>query len=383
MHPLAKFTAWCLLAGAVATAHAQSSNAQLEVLEIRATGGTSFEQPFLKSQTKYTVHVMSDIDHLQIRAAPWATASKLTLNGQAMSSLAWSRVDVKPGDNQFIVHVAAPDGHAMSDYSIAVYRDDVIPLADRYLRVVYSDPISGLSMPYRLFVPEGGLDPKNKFPLVMYLHGGGEGGDDNEKPVKGTIGATIWAHPEEQAKRPCFVLVPQAHDYNSKDVLPELKGFGVTRNNLGERYMDQALLPSEDVKLAVKVLEQVEQRYPAVDQNRLYVTGLSQGGFGTWNINIYRPDMFAALVPIAGGTDPEKAGILRDKPIWAYQAEDDRVVPVAYSRTTVAAVRAAGGNPRYTELPSGTFFDPNEHWSWAYAYRNEALREWLFQQHKD
>ena len=370
----------CLLALSP-SAFSQSSNTRLEVFEIRATGGASFDQPYTPAQSSYSVHLLSDIDHLQLRGAPWATASKLTVDGHPVSSLAWYRVDIKPGDNRITVHVAAPDGHSTADYTIDAHRDDVAPLADKYLRVVYTDPASGLSMPYRLFVPEH-LEAGRKYPLVMYLHGGGEGGDDNEKPVKGTLGATIWAHPEEQAVRPCFVLVPQAHDYNSKDVLPEYKGFGVTRNNLGERYMDLAVMPSEDVKLAVKVLESVEQQYPVIDTSRLYVTGLSQGGFGTWNINVYRPDLFAALIPIAGGTDPQRVGMLKNKPVWAWQAEDDRVVPVSYSRTTVAALRAAGGNPQYTELPSGTFFDPNEHWSWAYAYRSVALRQWLFQQQK-
>lgn len=112
------------------------------------------------------------------------------------------------------------------------------------------------------------------------------------------------------------------------------------------------------------------------------MTGLSQGGFGTWNINLLHPDLFAAMVPICGGAHPSQVPKLASKPIWAFHAEDDPVTPVRYSRNAIAALRKAGGNPIYTEYPSGTFFDPNAHFSWVYAYGNEAMREWLFKQVK-
>ena len=94
----------------------------------------------------------------------------------------------------------------------------------------------------------------------------------------------------------------------------------------------------------------------------------------------YAPYIIAALVPIAGGGDTGQVSRLVSMPVWGFQAEDDRVVPAAYMRNTIDALRRAGGKPIYTELPSGTFFDPNAHWSWVYAYRSDALREWLFKQ---
>jgi predicted peptidase len=215
--------------------------------------------------------------------------------------------------------------------------------------------------------------------LVLFLHGGGENGSDNEKQLAGTEGPIIWAKAAEQAVRPAFVLAPQARAYMGGAADKPIGGFGITRDREGNRFMTEVLQPSADVKMAAAVLEQVMKAYP-VDAKRVYATGLSQGGFGTWNIALLRPDLFAAIVPIAGGGDPAQAPKLKNTPVWGFQAEDDQVVPAVYMRNTIEALRRAGGQPRYTELPSGTFFDPNEHWSWVFAYRNVAMREWLFQQ---
>jgi predicted peptidase len=305
----------------------------------------------------------------------------MKLNNRELKSLVWFRSELQTGTNRLELSVLAPDGKETKNYIITVQREDIKPVADAFLRFVHKDPATGLSMPYRLFVPTN-YDPAKKYPLVLFLHGGGQRGDDNEKQLHGTEGPTIWAKPEEQAKRAAFVLAPQAHAANFPASQLQYTGFGITRNFLGERYMDQALIPSVDLKLAVQVLERVQREYSGVDSKRLYVTGLSQGGFGTWNINLLHPDLFAAMVPICGGGEPSQMAKLVGKPVWAFHAEDDAVIPVRYSRLSIEALRKAGGNPIYTELPSGTFFDPNEHWSWVYAYRNEGMREWLFKQVK-
>jgi predicted peptidase len=373
-----KKSAW--LAGLLisAAAFAASNNANLETLTVRATGGATLEPAFSPEGTQYLVAVPSDIRAIQLRASAWVGASKLRIDEHPVASLNWQRVELKPGANRIVVNVVAPDGRTSRDYVITAQRDDIKPVADAFLKFVYQDTATGVPMPYRLFVPAG-YDAAKKYPLVVFLHGGGEGGTDNERQLSGTEGATIWAKPAEQAKRPAFVLAPQARNYVNPDPNLPLGGFGITRDREGNRYMAEVLRPSEDVKSVVKIIEKVMKDY-SVDARRVYVTGLSQGGFGTWNIGVLRPDLFAAMVPIAGGADPEQVLRLAGKPIWAFHAEDDQVVPVTYSRNTIAALRKAGGQPSYTELPSGTFFDPNEHWSWVYAYRSEAMREWLFKQ---
>jgi predicted peptidase len=364
----------------VSMAVAASSNASLETLTVRATGGATLVPAFSPDRTQYEVSLPSDIRTIHVRGSAWVGSSKLRINDQPVASLIWQRIELKPGVNRVVFNVMAPDGTTQRNYHIAVAREDIKPVADAFLKFVYHDAATGVSMPYRLFVPAG-YDAAKKYPLVMFLHGGGENGTDNEKQLAGSEGATVWAKPEEQAKRPAFVLAPQGHPYVNPDSSAPLGGFGITRDREGNRYMTEVLKPSADVKTVLSVLEKVMRDY-SVDAKRVYVTGLSQGGFGTWNIGLLRPDLFAALVPIAGGGDTELVSRLAGMPIWAFHSEDDQVVPVTYSRTTIAALRRAGGQPFYTELASGTFFDPNEHWSWVYAYRSEAMREWLFKQAK-
>lgn len=361
-------------------AFAASSNASLETLTVRATGGATLVPAFSPDHTHYEVKLPSDIRAIQVRASAWVGASKLKINDQPVASLNWQRVELKPGLNRVVFSVLAPDATTMRDYIISVTREDIKPVADAFLKFIYKDAATGVSMPYRLFVPAG-YDAAKRYPLVLFLHGGGENGTDNEKQLAGSEGATVWAKPAEQAKRPAFVLAPQGHPYVNPDPAAPLGGFGITRDREGNRYMAEVLKPSADVKTVLSLLEKVMHDY-SVDAKRVYATGLSQGGFGTWNAAILRPDLFAALVPIAGGGDPELAGRLLGTPVWAFHSEDDQVVPVSYSRNTIAALRRAGGQPLYSELASGTFFDPNEHWSWVYAYRNEAMREWLFKQAK-
>jgi predicted peptidase len=306
------------------------------------------------------------------------SASKVTTNGTASPYLSWQPVALKPGLNKIVVEVGSADGGAKKDYILSVERADIQPIADAFQKASLADAASGLVMPYRLFVPR--LEPGRKYPLVLFLHGGGENGTDNEKQLHGTEGATVWAKPAEQAVRPAYVLAPQSRPYRSTDPSQPLGGFGITRNAQAERYMDEALVPSADVKMAVKVLEKVLAENPAIDRKRVYVTGLSQGGFGTWNIALLRPDLFAAAVPIAGGGDPSRMQRLVNMPVWAFHGEADPVVPVSYSRSSVAALRALGGQVRYTEYPSDTYFDPYEHFSWVYAYGSEEMRAWLFRQ---
>ncbi len=364
------------------SAHALSSSADLEVLQVRATGGTAALNPvFSRERTDYQVKVNSDITTLQVRAGAWVSASKVTVNGQGSPYLSWYQAALRPGTNKVVVEVASADGSTKKDYTLSVEREDIQPVADAFLKFTLSDPSTGLVMPYRLFAPQN-LDPSKKYPLVMFLHGGGENGTDNEKQLHGTEGATIWAKPAEQAVRPAFVLAPQSRPFGGDDPNRPLGGFGITRNAQAERYMGEALKPSADAKMAVKVLERVLADYPQVDRRRVYVTGLSQGGFGTWNVALMRPDLFAAAAPIAGGGDPALMQRLVDMPIWAFHGAADPVVPVSYSRASIAALRQLGGQPRYTEYPEGTFFDPYEHFSWVYSYGNEDMRAWLFQQTK-
>ena len=113
-----------------------------------------------------------------------------------------------------------------------------------------------------------------------------------------------------------------------------------------------------------------------IDPGRIYLTGLSMGGYGAWELAARIPERFAAVAPICGGGDEAQAAKLVGLPIWCFHGADDKVVPVERSRSMVAAIKAAGGEPKFSELP-GVGHD-----SWTPAYRDGALLGWLFQQRR-
>ncbi|MBD1382649.1 chitobiase/beta-hexosaminidase C-terminal domain-containing protein [Metabacillus arenae] len=237
-------------------------------------------------------------------------------------------------------------------------------LASKFLSFTYK------KMPYRLYVPEN-YDPNKSYPLVLFLHGGGERGDDNLEQLTANDGAVIWAAPENQGKHPAFVLAPQARNVPNG-------GFTVTRDSNNVINLSRVFELSEDLHTAYEILQHVRKNYN-IDSNRLYSTGLSQGGFGTFNLNMAYPDLFAAMVPIAGGGDPSKAHVLANKPIWALHAEDDEIIPVSFSRNAIAAIKKAGGTPIYTEYPREMEYN---HASWVPAYENKDMIDWVFKQVK-
>lgn len=225
-------------------------------------------------------------------------------------------------------------------------------------------------MPYRLFVPEN-YDPSKTYPLVLFLHGGGERGSDNEKQLLANDGAVIWAAPENQAKHPAFVLAPQARNVWDG-------GFGLTRDSNNMISLSRVFEFSPDLNTAYEILQKVRGEYN-IDSNRMYSTGLSQGGFGTYNLNIKFPGLFAAMVTISGGGDPGQASKLIHKPLWDFHSEDDAVIPVSYSRNIITAIQNAGGNPIYTEYPASFGYN---HGAWVPAYENKEMIEWVFKQVK-
>jgi len=218
---------------------------------------------------------------------------------------------------------------------------------------------------YRLLRPDAGdgAGPTGRQPLVLFLHGAGERGHDNARQLKYL--PTWLAEPAARRRHPCFVVVPQCR--------------------MDERWVDvswadvkstpQPDAPTVDLAAAVAALDDVVAR-EQVDPDRIYLTGLSMGGYGTWDLAARTPDRFAAILPICGGGDDRTAARIASLPIWCFHGDDDRAVPVQRSRTMIAALRAAGGRPIYSELP-GVGHD-----SWTPAYRDSFVLDWLFSQRR-
>lgn len=233
-------------------------------------------------------------------------------------------------------------------------------LQNKYEPRVYK---SGLTMPYRLFRPA----VSGKLPLVMYLHGSGGLGDDNRKQLGlGNIfGTRVWLLPENQKRFPCYVVVPQTDT-------------GWVHYDLSQQAQRiVGLLPGlgNGARLALEIVALLCREFP-IDESRIYVTGQSMGGAGTWHMTAHRPKLFAAAVACCAAQTDEDATASLGTPLWNFHGAADQSVPVALSRDRIAALRRAGGHPLYTEY-AGV-----DHNVWEWAYTEPELMEWVFHQRR-
>jgi predicted peptidase len=212
----------------------------------------------------------------------------------------------------------------------------------------------GGALPYRLFAPAQPIG--GRYPLVLFLHGFEALGNDNKKQISGMdgTGSRVWTSSANQSRHPCLVLAPQCPR-------GALWANPFTRN------------PTVQLRRVMELLREIQTHYP-VDAERIYVTGQSMGGFGTWALLTEYPGYFAAGIPVCGGGSTKSAGLLADTAIWAFHGSADPVVPVHESRRMVAAIRKAGGSPRYTEYPH------KMHKIWNKAYFEPGLVTWTFRQ---
>ena len=220
----------------------------------------------------------------------------------------------------------------------------------------------GDTIPYRLFVPED-YDPKKKYPVFLFHHGGGGTGNDNRQNLEGAL-VKEWILPEAQAKNPCLIVVPQIPGKKTKT---------------SESLKAAAGAMKLHIRTIHEILDSLEEEF-SIDTSREYVTGLSFGGECTWMSMIERPDRFAAAVPICATglmvemDAPDRGTTFAQFPLWIFHGDADNVVPVETSRKIVKALRDAGGDPKYTEFPEVG------HDSWDLAYREAELIEWFFAQ---
>lgn len=213
---------------------------------------------------------------------------------------------------------------------------------------------------YRLLKPVT-VEEGKKYPVVLFLHGAGERGTDNVGQLQ-YLPAQMSKSPWRE-KYPCFFIAPQCR--------PDKKWVEAP---WGDKTSKPQGDPSDQMKVVIQILEKVLKENPA-DPARVYLTGLSMGGYGSWDLAMRMPERFAAIAPICGGGDERGAGKLAATPIWAWHGDADNAVPVERSRTMIAAIKSAGGKPKYTELKGVG------HNSWTPAYDNpEGLVPWMFEQ---
>ncbi len=202
-----------------------------------------------------------------------------------------------------------------------------------------------LSLRYSLFGP---ADAAANLPLVLCLHGAGGN----------TAAANVLAGPELQKKYPCHVLAPACEGRSVRWVEFSFRG-----------GPQQRAVTPELMEMLDAVIKETK-----ADPARIYLTGQSMGGIGTWGLVAKFPDRFAAAAPICGIWDPADAAKMVKVPLWTFHGANDTTVPVEGSRKMIEALKAAGGSPKYTELPNVG------HGSWDPAYATPELWAWMFEQ---
>lgn len=200
---------------------------------------------------------------------------------------------------------------------------------------------SKLGIHYWEYVPNS-KQTEEKLPLLIFLHGMGERGNDLSL-VKFNGPPSFL---DNKKDFPFICISPQCPD--------------------SVYWNENLLLP---------FYEEIITNYP-IDKNRIYITGLSMGGFGTWGSIVAKPDLFAAAVPVCGGGDPTKLEAIKSMPIWVFHGAKDDVVPLLRSKEMVDGLKELGSDVKFTIYPEAT------HDSWTATYNNPELYEWLLLQKK-
>ena len=241
------------------------------------------------------------------------------------------------------------------------------------------------TIPYRLFVPKKEIE--KKFPLIIALHGAGERGNDNQKQIKFHRIATVWADSTNQEKHPCFVVAPQCPKKNKwVDTDWKLSSFDFNKTPI-----------SNELATVIDLVDSLIENYP-IDIHRIYVTGLSMGGFGSWYLLFHNPQKYAGAIIMSGAGDPQMACAIREIPIWNFHGDADKVVPVEGSRRMMKAISDCGkdvlliSNPNNKSFLNSDFekkrilesehiyteYKGKGHAIWKESYSNWLVREWLF-----
>jgi predicted peptidase len=216
----------------------------------------------------------------------------------------------------------------------------------------------GTLVRYRWSAPEK-TETGKTYPLVLFLHGSGERGDDNKAQLKHGVIPII----EGAAKlgMPCFLIAPQC---------PADRWWApIDRKTMDLSAADK---PNALLEAVLALVADTMKQHP-IDPKRFHVTGISMGGYATFDLLGRAPDRIASAIPICGGGDPALAARYKHIPIWAIHGEADNVVPPACSRRMIEALEKAGGKPK------STFYPGVGHDSWTQSYEDPEVIRWMLQ----
>lgn len=219
----------------------------------------------------------------------------------------------------------------------------------------------GTVVKYRWSAPEV-VEPGKTYPLVLFLHGAGERGIDNTAQLK--HGVTPILEGAKKLGVPCFLIAPQCPEGRWWAPID----FATMRLNAADK-------PNDLLGALLALVKETMAKQP-IDPHRFYVTGLSMGGYATWDLLGRAPEMIAAAVPVCGGGDPSLVARFKDIPVWVFHGEADNTVPVKSAKDMIEALEKVGGKPKVTYYP-GVGHD-----SWTQTYANTEVLKWMFAQRK-
>ena len=215
---------------------------------------------------------------------------------------------------------------------------------------------------YRMLFPDA--TKQRKYPLVIFLHGSGERGNDNDAQLK--WGVMNFATDQNMLEHPAVVIAPQC---------PERQTWSSVTPDKDRKRMTLNAEPSVPMRLLIGLIRQLETKMP-IDTNRIYITGLSMGGYGTYDALERYPALFAAAVPVCGAGDTSRVASIAHVPMWIYLGAEDPAVNPLNGLAMLEALTNAGAHPGFTQYPEVG------HFSWLGAYSDPLMMEWLFRQHK-
>lgn len=246
--------------------------------------------------------------------------------------------------------------------SLALYSCPPIPETGLYNKEIWLG-VNGSSLPYRILYPDDFNPSQNKkYPVVLFLHGAGERGDDNESQLQHI--AQKFLEKDIKNKYPTIVIFPQC---------PKKEYWA----NIVKRWskINSSMPPTPPMAKVMSLMDEIYlNQY--VNKNQIYLAGLSMGGFGTFDLLSRKPEMFAAAIAICGGADLDKVQNYKDIPIQIFHGAKDPVVPVKLSQDVHQALVAINGKSTYTEYSEG------DHLVWDKAFNDPNLFSWLFKQKK-
>ncbi len=218
---------------------------------------------------------------------------------------------------------------------------------------------------YRLLKPKN-YNPSEQYPVLLFLHGAGERGNDNSSQL--THGGALFLKKEARDNYPSWVIFPQC---SKNDRWPSFFS-----DSWNETLVKISSNPNKSLKLVIKLMDEFIEK-KQVDKTRVYVSGLSMGGMGTFEILCRRPNMFAAATPICGNGVAQMAKLYSQKtPVWIFHGSDDSVVSPIHSLRMATAIIESGGSPKMT------LYEGVDHGSWYNVFAEQNFLKWIYSKSK-